>query len=220
MVTKRKVQIFVDFAMTLLLPLLMAYSMVGEIAHEWLGAAMLALFIVHHVLNFRWFRAVAKGKYTPVRIYSMIINLLLLIDMLALAVSSVILSQSIFSFLHIDGGTAFARILHLLASYWGLALMSIHIGVHWSAIWGRLQKKAKLPIAHWIKKCANICSLLISAYGIYAFFARHLGEYMLLKTQFVFFDFNEKLILFLLDYLAVMVLFAMVGYYLQKLFRK
>ena len=37
MPTKRKIQILVDFTMTILLPPLMAYSLVGEKAHEWLG---------------------------------------------------------------------------------------------------------------------------------------------------------------------------------------
>ena len=40
---------------------------------------------------------------------------------------------------------------------------------------------------------------------------------MLLKTQFVFFNFDEPIVLFLLDYAAMMVLFAAIGYYLSKL---
>ena len=37
MPTKRKLQIGSDLLMVFLLPLLMAYSLVGEAAHEWLG---------------------------------------------------------------------------------------------------------------------------------------------------------------------------------------
>ena len=33
-----------DLAMTVLLLLLMAYSLVGEVLHEWMGIAMLVLF--------------------------------------------------------------------------------------------------------------------------------------------------------------------------------
>lgn len=36
----------VDLAMTVLLFLLMAYLLVGEAAHEWLGLAMFLLFIL------------------------------------------------------------------------------------------------------------------------------------------------------------------------------
>ena len=60
----------------------------------------------------------------------------------------------------------------------------------------------------------------ISAYGVYAFTHRQLGDYLLLKTQFVFFNFDEPIILFLLDYAAMMVLFATLGYYLSKLLAK
>ena len=48
---KRKLQIVIDLGMTLLLPLLMTYSLIGETAHEWLGTAMLLLFVAHHILN-------------------------------------------------------------------------------------------------------------------------------------------------------------------------
>lgn len=41
----------------------------------------------------------------------------------------------------------------------------------------------------------------------------------LLKTPFVFFDFEEPLILFFLDYLAVMGLFVCIGHYGSKLLR-
>lgn len=55
-------------------------------------------------------------------------------------------------------------------------------------------------------------------YGVYVFVSREIGDYMLLKTHFLFLDFDETLIHFLLDYFTIMVLFAAIGYYLQKLF--
>ena len=52
---------------------------------------------------------------------------------------------------------------------------------------------------------------LVSLYGIYAFIKRQLPSYMFLQTMFAFFDFSESRILFLLDYLTVIILFAMLG---------
>lgn len=40
--------------MTLTLLFLMGYQIWGETAHEWTGAFMLVLFLVHHVLNSAW----------------------------------------------------------------------------------------------------------------------------------------------------------------------
>lgn len=39
--------------MTVALLLLMAYGLVGEAAHEWIGMGMFALFVAHHILNRR-----------------------------------------------------------------------------------------------------------------------------------------------------------------------
>lgn len=50
---KQILKIITDIAMTAILLLLMAYSLVGEAVHEWLGIGMFVLFILHHVLNVR-----------------------------------------------------------------------------------------------------------------------------------------------------------------------
>ena len=39
---------------------------------------------------------------------------------------------------------------------------------------------------------------------------------MLLKNQFVFFNFEEPLVFFMADYMAVMGLFVFIGHYLTK----
>ena len=64
----QKIKLAVDAAMTVALLLLMAYGLVGEAAHEWIGMGMFALFVAHHVLNRRWIQAVPRGRYTPLRI--------------------------------------------------------------------------------------------------------------------------------------------------------
>ena len=56
--------------------------------------------------------------------------------------------------------------------------------------------------------------LCISAYGVYAFIHRQLGEYMMLRTQYVFFDFREPMLFFIADYIAILLMSAFIGYYL------
>lgn len=63
-----KIKIAVDAAMSVSMLLLMAYGLVGEAAHEWIGTGMFVLFVAHHVLNRRWIQAVPRGRYTPLRI--------------------------------------------------------------------------------------------------------------------------------------------------------
>ena len=215
MKAKQILKIVTDIAMTVILLLLMAYSLVGEKAHEWLGISMFVLFILHHVLNNKWSRSVFKGKYTPYRVLQTTFVVLALASMLGSMVSGIILSRYAFSFLPITGGSSWARMLHLLSAYWGFAFISLHLGLHWSMMMGMVKRMFRKPSAvrAWIVRCVGF---LIAGYGVYAFLKREIGSYMLLKIQFVFFNFDEPLILFILDYIAVMGLFVFIGHYLTE----
>ena len=215
MKAKQILKIVTDIAMTVILLLLMAYSLVGEKAHEWLGISMFVLFILHHVLNNKWSRSVFKGKYTPYRVLQTTFVVLALASMLGSMVSGIILSRYAFSFLPITGGSSWARMLHLLSAYWGFAFISLHLGLHWSMMMGMVKRMFRKPSAvrAWIVRCVGF---LIAGYGVYAFLKREIDSYMLLKIQFVFFNFDEPLILFILDYIAVMGLFVFIGHYLTE----
>ena len=131
MKAKQKVKISVDLLMTILLAALMGYPATGQPAHEWVGAGMLLLFIVHHILNRHWFKTLGKGRYNSLRVLRTAVDVLLLADMLALMFSGIRLSRYVFAFLPGLGSAATARRLHMLASYWGLVLMGLHLGLHW-----------------------------------------------------------------------------------------
>lgn len=77
------------------------------------------------------------------------------------------------------------------------------------------RKKSKLRV--WFLRLAGF---LIAAYGVYALFHREIPGYLFLQTQFVFFDFEEPLVFFLLDYLTVMGLFVFSGHYAGKAVRR
>ena len=212
---KQIMKIITDIAMTVVLLFLMSYSLIGEALHEWLGIGMFTLFILHHILNSKWSGRLFKGKYTPYRIWQTALVALALVSMLGSMVSGVILSRNVLSFLPITGGQSWARTLHMLSAYWGFVFISLHLGFHWSMMMGiasRLWEK-RSSVRSW---SVRVAGFLIAGYGIYAFLKREIGSYMFLKIQFVFFDFDEPLILFLLDYIAVMGLFVFVGHYIAQ----
>lgn len=60
---------------------------------------------------------------------------------------------------------------------------------------------------------AKVLAAAVAVYGIRAFKKRKIGSYMLLKIHFVFFAPQESLLLFILDYMAVVALFVWIGYY-------
>ena len=51
---KAVIKMSVDIAMTVLLLCHMGYHLWGEQAHEWSGAAVFLLFVLHHILNRGW----------------------------------------------------------------------------------------------------------------------------------------------------------------------
>lgn len=202
----------VDIGMTICLFLLMTYELIGQVAHEWIGIGIFLLFMLHHILNWSFSRNLFKGKYSGLRIVQTAIAVLVLGSMVGSMVSGIILSRHALSFLPIQGGRAFARNLHMLSAYWGFVFMSFHLGLHWRMMMGMAGKIWKQPCALRTWLC-RLAAVLIAGYGIYAFVKRGIGGYMLLTNQFVFFDFEEPLIFFLLDYAAIMGLFVFLAHF-------
>lgn len=210
---KKKFKIMFDMGMTALLPVLMAYQLVGETVHEWIGGIMFLLFLLHHSLNLQWIKNLLKGRYSPYRVLVTMVDLLLLAVMMALPFSGMIMSKHVFVFLPFNRKIPAARITHLLASYWGFVLMSFHLGLHWNMMTGKLRQKITGQRT-W--RFMRFGAALLVLYGIYAFYKRRLGYYMLLVETFVFFDFEEPLVFFFVDYLAIMGVFVWLGYFLSK----
>lgn len=203
----KKITMVIDSAMILILPLLMAYSLLSEKYHECLGIAMGLLFLSHHMINYRWWKTLFKGKYTASRILNTVINILLTFYMILQPLSGIAISKYVLKGISF-GLAALFRSLHMTLAYWGFVLMSFHLGLH------VVNMKAKLQIRN--TKIFAVIFFLIGMYGIYAFYSRGFFDYLYLRVMFVYFDYSESLLLFYFDYLSVMVLFAQLAYYLDR----
>lgn len=211
------VKIVIDCFMTGLLLALTASQLIGEVAHEWIGAGMFVLFITHHILNWKWLKNLSKGRYTAFRIFQTAIVFLLFVTMVGLMFSAIVLSRYVFDFLPIQSGRAFARTLHHLSAYWAFVLMSLHLGLHWGMIIAIVRKAVNLSPSRIRNLILRISALLIAAYGMYAFLKHEIGSYLFMLNPYSFFDFDQPLILFFADYMAIMCLFAFIAYYIVKL---
>lgn len=219
MKTKMKLKIATDLLMSAVLLLLMAYELIGgQAVHEWIGMGMFALFILHHILNRKWIKNLFRGKYTALRVMQTLLAALVLICMMGSLISGIILSRYVFSFLPIHGVHAFGRILHMLSAYWGFVFMSLHLGFHWNMMMGMAGKLVKTSSGtrKWVLRAI---ATFLAGYGIYAFRKRQIGSYMLLKSHFVFFDFEEPIVLFLFDYMAAAAVFVCAGHYFGTFLR-
>ena len=114
-----KIKIAVDAAMSVSMLLLMAYGLVGEAAHEWIGMGMFALSVAHHILNHRWIQAVPRGRYTPLRVVQTALAGLIFLCMVGSMISGIVLSRHVFAFLPRHGGYELAQQVHILCAYWG-----------------------------------------------------------------------------------------------------
>ena len=218
---KAIIKIVVDALMTAALLFLMGYQFWGDAAHEWAGTGMFVLFILHHILNGNWYKSLFKGKYTPARLFQIIVDGLVFLAMIGLMISGIMLSGHVFSFLNIRSGMSFARLLHMAASYWGFVLMALHLGLHWGMLSGMAGKALKLRKPSRLRKILlTVLGAGIAVYGFTVFIRRDLLSYMLLWTQFVFLDFSEPIPRFFLDYLAMMGTFIFLAYYISMLLRK
>lgn len=212
-------KIIIDVCMTVCLLLLMPYSLLGETLHEWLGIVMFVLFVTHHVLNRKWMAAVTKGKYTPFRIVQTLIVFVMLVLMLGSMVSVVLLSNHIFRAVRIAGISMAARQVHMFCAYFGMVVMSVHLGLHWNMVVNMTGKLFLYPSAKrtWI---ARAIAILLAGYGVYAGHKRQIGAYLLMKMHFVFYDYTENVLFFVFDYMAVMAFIVFITYYVSKFLRK
>lgn len=149
--TKTKIKVLVDIAMSMVLFICMSYQFIGQENHEIAGAVMLILFILHHILNVRWFMGLTKGKYGLQRIFLTIIDFSVLLTMLLLMISGIRMSRMVFAFINIEFiGMGTARIIHMVTSYLGFLLMGIHIGLqtlNWSAMQSGIVNRVNVYIA-------------------------------------------------------------------------
>lgn len=236
-----KIRLPLDIMMTLVSIVLMGgnYLFPADIVHEILGVGLFVLWSVHIFLNRRWYGAIFKGKYNPYRIMQTVINCCILICTIFLMISGIILSNQLFTFLNIQGELGFARIAHLLASHWYYLFMSLHIGLHVGMITNKMRHPAPInchpelasgsstnempkQVRHdkLHKIIPRIILALLCAYGLYAFIARGVWKYLVLKQQFFFFDLERGYILFAMDYISIIILFATISHFIAKLLKK
>ncbi len=208
-----KVKIAVDLAMTLVLLVQMGYMLTGDLSHEITGTVMIALWIAHNLLNRKWYSSLMKGRYPLKRIINSVLNLLLLLAVAGQIVSAVIMSSYVFRFLGIQIGMGFARLVHMVCAYWLLVLSSLHLGLHWSRIIKILKTKTAYQPSLPGKILMNTLAVGVSCFGLYAFIKNQIPIYMFMRTQFVFFDFSQSAVLFFLEYISILVLFASLSYY-------
>ncbi len=201
----------IDVTMSIIMLFLMAYQVTGQRYHEWLGAIMLVLFLIHNILNIKWYQNLWKGKYSITRVLWTIINIATLVAIAATGYSGMAMSRYVFSALDLSTGALAARSIHLAGCYWSFVLMSCHLGLHWNLIVTNLDKKMENKKYLW--NVFRLIALVIAVYGAVRFYQQDIYAYMFMQNPFAYLDYDKASILVLFENAMIMGSFIFITYY-------
>lgn len=176
------IKLIIDVTMTFLMLAAMAYQITGILIHEVVGVVLLVLFIVHNILNRWWYKTILKGNFNFRRMLSITVNLLFLVSMITVMISSVPISREVIPFFPINNDMVFMQI-HVMTSYWGFILMAIHIGMSWGTIINAMRKMTGITDPSRIRTVSlRTLAVLIVVYGVQTSFERNLGSKLIYTT--------------------------------------
>lgn len=212
------IRLVVDFVMTVLMLVAMAYHITGNTVHEWVGVFIVILFIVHNILNRRWYKTIITGKYNIRRILSIAVNLLFLVSMVVVMISSLPISRDIFAFIPIEDDMI-VRQIHVQTAYWGFILMAVHIGMSWGTIINAMRRMTGITGTNRIRTIVlRVLAVLIVVYGVKTSFEIDMGSKLIIYDPFGYWD--ESTLRFLIDYLSVVGIYICGTHYALKFVQK
>lgn len=203
--TNQIIRRITDFAMTILLALLMAYQVTGGKAHEWIGMGMTALVVFHQILNRKWYQVIFKGKYNPYRAVTTVLSILLLLCFALTAFCGMSISRYAVPFLYGMAPSSFTRRMHLSMSYWAFVLMGLHLGMHIPAMTASLKWKDG------IKAVLTAVFTVLAGIGLWLFLRNGIPDYLFLRTPFAFLDYEKAGWLVLAENLLMLLFWAQMG---------
>lgn len=214
------IKLVIDLMMTVSMLVAMAYHITGNMIHELVGVFLFVLFMVHNILNRRWYKTIFKGKYKVQQILSIAVNLLFLLTIAVALISAVPISRDIFPFIPINNDMI-VRQIHVLSAYWGFILMAVHIGISWGRIISAARKMTGIITTSRVRTIAfRFLAVLIVVYGVQISFERDMGSRLLIYNPFGYWGFDESIVNFLIDFLYVMGIYITGTHYTLKFIQK
>ena len=210
-------RLFLDFLAACLLMAALAYDWLGNAAHEVIGTVLFLLLIAHGIFNRRRYGTIAKGWREPRRAVAKTVTLSLLMIMLALVVTSVIISQAVFSFLPLTS-TPTSRQIHTSVAYLVLLAVGAHLGLHGPMIMGIVRRWSGVTGNSKLRTFVlRATAAVIVAYGIHSLHVVDVMSKLFMRMTLEFWDFETSTPAFFLHHVAIVGLCALLSYCLVKL---
>lgn len=173
---KRIAKIIIDVLMYGCFLYLMSHGAVRDLSgHGYVGIALFILFVVHHVMNFWFYRTIGRGKWNARRIVMNATDWILFSLMIAMAVSSIFMTGLVFEWSPMRA-TQTAREVHLASCCWGFMVMLFHLGFHLDTKLNMLENHCRCRV--WKMSLLFIAYGLLMAAGVYGFVQSQLYVYM------------------------------------------
>jgi hypothetical protein len=205
-----------DLIAAALLLIGLAYWWLGNTVHEVAGTGMFLLVIVHNVFNRRWYGRIPNSRSEARGVFNVGITLVLLVAMLALLVTSVLISNTLSGFMSAYGGFT-VRQIHTLAAYWVLVIVSIHLGLRWPTIMGVARTLLGISRASAVRTTAlRAAAVVIAIHGVWSSFELGLGTKLAMQVTLDWWNFEESVAGFFVHCIAIAGLYMALTYYVAK----
>jgi hypothetical protein len=217
MTVRLAARLIIDFVMMVLILFALSYRIIGDVSHEWIGVSVFILFVVHTIINYRWYKQIFKGRYDFRRGLNTAVNLLLLAAMSLLIITGLLHSRTVLAFLHLPGGMVI-RLIHTTAAYWGLLLIAVHLGLHWEMIINAMRKMTGITKANLGRTIImRSAAVLIVVFGVWGSFDRDMFSKLFQGFSFDYWDPERPAILFFIFNFSILGIYVFLTYYGLKL---
>ena len=216
-------KIFLDLLLLVIFLLAMSFHFLPRNFHEIFGVAMFAAAVLHLFLNRRWFLNLSQGKWSRRKILTACIIFSMAAIFLIIFLTGICMSNYLFrDFVSLELNRNFTiHRLHVSLPYVLMILIGLHIGLHWREIWNRFLNFFKLQKNSAIYNIAcKIFLIAIICGGIYGAFLNRVGDRILMKHIFATPATELNLLEFLILFLAVMGVYSIAIYFVDKKFFK
>ena len=194
----------------------LSYWWLGNTVHEIVGTAMFLLVIMHNVFNRRWYGTITRGRREARGLINIVITALLLVAMLALLVTSVLISNTLSGIMS-PYGSFTARQIHTLAAYWVLVILAVHLGLRWPMIMDITRNLFGISKSSVVRSFAlRAIAIVIAVHGVWSSFELGLGTKLTMQVTLDWWNFEESVAGFFIHCIAIAGLYMFLTYYAMK----
>lgn len=215
--------VLVDVILFALFVAVLSFHHLPKILHEVLGVALAVAIIFHVVLNRRRLVSLVK-KPSPRKLFSLTINLALLICAVVILIAGVCMSNYLFvdavSF-ELQRNMTIHQ-LHVALPYVLMILIGVHLGLNWREFWQRLlHTLGAEDFYRERQKIFMAAAVTLSAIGAAGLYLNRVNDRILMKHIFATLATELHAVLFMLMIVGGVIFFALITFLLnEKIFKR